>query len=149
MLDVELQSGVRLRFEKYADTGLLATMPSAVQASKGNIYRGRTVTAKDLVRSWRAGELQQLAKELGSKPYCLLSANCHHFVRDMWNHLVITPLHRYSHPDRLKGSMLLRLSVPFQKLHHRGGCLESRSLRSLGTREVYHTLSEGSGEGSG
>lgn len=140
MLDVQLQSGRRLRFEKFCDTGVLESVLVPGQGWTGSVYRGRTATANDLVRPLRAQELRQVAEALGSQPYSLVGANCHHFVRDVWNHLVIGPLRRYSHPDRIKGSIAIGISTQMGRLSLRrggGSCLlQSRSLRSIGCKDV-------------
>jgi len=148
MLDVQLLCGSRLRFEKFCDTGLLVSWLSPDEATHGAVYRGRVAAANELVRPVREQDLRRTAEAL-SKPYCLLSANCHHFVRDVWNHLVIRPLRRCGHPDRIKGGLLMQLSQPLQRLPLRGCVLESRSVRSLGAKEAFAVPAAGAAGCSG
>jgi len=150
MLDVELQSGMRVRFEKFADTGVLESLlVPTICYPKGSVYQGRVGKASDLVEPIRINELRKAAYALGAKPYSLMRANCHHFVRDLWNYLVTEPMRRHSHPDRMKASIAVGISDSLGRLPGRlsirsGFCLESRSMRSLGCRDAYNAFhSEG------
>mmetsp|Transcript_40384 Transcript_40384/g.79787 ORF Transcript_40384/g.79787 Transcript_40384/m.79787 type:complete len:256 (+) Transcript_40384:2-769(+) len=142
MLDVELQSGMRIRFEKFADTGVLESLlvPS-ICYPKGSVYQGRVAKATDLMEPMRIDALRKAAYALGAQPYSLMRSNCHHFVRDLWNYLVIEPLRRYTHPDRIKANIAVGISRNLGRFSIRTGfCLESRSMRSLGCRDAYNAF---------
>jgi hypothetical protein len=142
MLDVELRNGMRIRFEKFADTGVRESLlvPTIVYP-KGSVYQGRVGKASDLVEPIRINELRKAAYALGATPYSLMRSNCHHFVRDLWNYLVVEPLRRYTHPDRIKAKIAVGISDNLGRFSIRTGfCLESRSMRSLGCRDAYNAF---------
>jgi len=136
MLDCQLQDGSRWRFEKWSDTGMLESTLMSSVASDGAVYRGRKAADGELLRPLRLVDLRQMAQALGAQPYSLTGANCHHFVRDLWNALVIRSLRRYTHPDRIKGGMLVGITMPFERLGVKGRFLQSRSMRSFGCTEA-------------
>jgi len=138
MLDVKLQNGMRVRFEKFHDTGVLESLHvPTISYPKGSVYDGRVAKAIDLVEPMRIDELRKAAYVLGAAPYSLIRANCHHFVRDLWNYLVVEPLRRYTHPDKTKARIAVGISDHLGRFSiHSGFCLKSRSRRSLGYRNA-------------
>jgi len=114
LLEASLLDASRVRFEKLADCGLLETVfPPGDKSVKGELYRGRKADEHKLVRPVKVHELRCLATSLGELPYSVQTCNCHHFVRDLWNSMVIKPMRRQHYPDRVASSMLRGLSLPF------------------------------------
>jgi len=113
-LEVHLLSGKRLRLELYADQGYTELMYNPVGSANARffdpqsiVYDDRVAGVQDLARPLTATTLTSDAKEIAaSKQYSLSEFNCHHFVLELWNSLVIDSLKTSHHPDRMKTGLL-------------------------------------------
>jgi len=97
-----------LRLELFADTGLCEKMllPGGDRAG-GTLYDDRAAGAHDFVRPLTAQQLRQIAAEVSNlRPYSVTDWNCHHFVLNIWNNVVIEMLQCSHYPDRVKTGML-------------------------------------------
>lgn len=113
-LEVHLLNGKRLRIELYADRGYteLEYNPGGRPDPRffdpqSTVYDDRAAGPQDLSRPLIAEILVSEAKEIAaSKKYSLSEFNCHHFVLEVWNSLVIDSLKTNHHPDRMKTGLL-------------------------------------------
>mmetsp|Transcript_62351 Transcript_62351/g.115728 ORF Transcript_62351/g.115728 Transcript_62351/m.115728 type:complete len:463 (-) Transcript_62351:76-1464(-) len=138
-LQARLLDGRQYRFEKTQDQGLVSSSFSAGEIifDNGDIYLNRTAMSHEFVRPILLSELQCVAIAIGGQPYSLRSGNCHHFVRDMWNSLVIQALQCQHYPDRAKSGLLVGVSAPFVAfgLEHISSSFSSSS-RSVGRQRT-------------
>mmetsp|Transcript_98521 Transcript_98521/g.195424 ORF Transcript_98521/g.195424 Transcript_98521/m.195424 type:complete len:496 (-) Transcript_98521:252-1739(-) len=97
-----------LRLELFADTGLTEKMLLAGKdRAGGTLYDDRAAGAQDFVRPLTAERLRQIAEEVSNlQPYSVTDWNCHHFVLNIWNSVVIEMLRCSHYPDRVKTGML-------------------------------------------
>ncbi|CAJ1396996.1 unnamed protein product [Effrenium voratum] len=114
-LELRLLDGTRMRVEIYADQGYtellfdprrLRGSDSRFFDSNSTIYDGRVATANDLSRPLTAESLRQEAQALAQRQYSLSEFNCHHFVLELWNSLVVSSLRSQHYPDRAKVGLL-------------------------------------------
>eukprot|EP00930_Biecheleria_cincta_P042494 TRINITY_DN29243_c0_g1_i1.p1 TRINITY_DN29243_c0_g1~~TRINITY_DN29243_c0_g1_i1.p1 ORF type:complete len:465 (-),score=60.99 TRINITY_DN29243_c0_g1_i1:202-1596(-) len=113
-LEVHLLNGKRLRLELYADRGYtelvynpMGTPNPRFFDPQSIVYDDRVAGVQDLARPLTANTLTSDAKEIAaSKQYSLSEFNCHHFVLELWNSLVIDSLKTSHHPDRMKTGLL-------------------------------------------
>ncbi|CAK9018011.1 unnamed protein product [Durusdinium trenchii] len=119
-LEVRLLDDRRLRMEIYADRGYTEQCfdPRAVSAPgagtaglrffdpDSTIYDGRCAGETELRRALTAETLREEAKSLARRPYSLSEFNCHHFVLELWNSMVVDSLQSKHFPDRTKLGLL-------------------------------------------
>lgn len=106
-LEAHLLDGRRLRLELFADGISEITLANGRTDPQSVLYKDRAAAAHELAKALAAADLREVATKIASsQPYCLIKFNCHHFVRDVWNTVVITALHRRHHPDRIKTNMM-------------------------------------------
>lgn len=113
-LEVSLLDGRRLRLEIYADQGYTELHYDPANKSdsrffdpQSTLYDDRAAESQDLARPLTAETLTREAKELARRrPYSLSEFNCHHFVLELWNSMVVDRLKSQHYPDRAKIGLL-------------------------------------------
>eukprot|EP00931_Biecheleriopsis_adriatica_P010019 TRINITY_DN111114_c0_g1_i1.p1 TRINITY_DN111114_c0_g1~~TRINITY_DN111114_c0_g1_i1.p1 ORF type:complete len:452 (-),score=77.60 TRINITY_DN111114_c0_g1_i1:61-1416(-) len=109
-----MADGRRLRLEKTLDEGphITELRPEDAASIEGKVYRGRHASMKDLLRPVFEADLHALAAACGSCPYSLRRGNCHHFVRDVWNSVVVASMRKRHYPDRFMSNLLRGVTSP-------------------------------------
>lgn len=105
-LVAHVSTSVAVRFELFSDTGFSECEVPPAFALAGEIYDGRVATAADLDGEMTLARIRQIALEAGRREYSLESRNCHHFVREVWNAVVVESLRQRHYPDRAKTNLL-------------------------------------------
>lgn len=120
-LEAYLQDGRRLRLEFFGDTGLSESVFASGKGERESvIYENRIAGPHDFARPVTAKRLHEIAEAAAARPYSLTDWNCHHFVLEVWNKVVITLLQRTHYPDRMKTNVLWGASESFGKLFSEG-----------------------------
>lgn len=120
-LEAYLLDDRRLRLEFFADTGLTESMFAAGRGERESVvYEDRIAGPHDFVRPLTAQRLRRVAEGAAARPYSLTDWNCHHFVLDIWNNVVISMLQRTHYPDRVKTGVLWGASESLGKLWSEG-----------------------------
>ncbi|CAK0811970.1 unnamed protein product, partial [Prorocentrum cordatum] len=113
VLEAYLADGSRSRLERLPDAGVVESSFSPEEGGLvGQLYKGRRASGEQLVRPFGAAELRHLAAACGARPFCPLSRNGHHFVRDLWNAAVAGPLRSSDCPERRRSALLRGLAQP-------------------------------------
>lgn len=140
-LEVRQLDGKRWRLELYSDRGYteMASSPDCpcfhFFDSKSTIYDGRVAESQDFVRPLTGVILRDRARAIAAlQPYSISEFNCHHFVLELWNEVVIEPLRSSHYPDRAKTSMLWGLEGALSTWFENFGSASNGqgSLQSLG-----------------
>eukprot|EP00927_Polykrikos_kofoidii_P025179 TRINITY_DN22679_c0_g1_i1.p1 TRINITY_DN22679_c0_g1~~TRINITY_DN22679_c0_g1_i1.p1 ORF type:complete len:467 (+),score=57.06 TRINITY_DN22679_c0_g1_i1:65-1402(+) len=119
-LEARMLDGKRLRIEVYADRGFSdlefdpthtgiesAAIRGRFFESESKIYDNRVAETADFCQPLTAKKLKEIGAELcDSRPYSISEFNCHHFVLEVWNRVVIKPLRATHYPDRTKTGLL-------------------------------------------
>eukprot|EP00929_Paragymnodinium_shiwhaense_P090828 TRINITY_DN50924_c0_g1_i2.p1 TRINITY_DN50924_c0_g1~~TRINITY_DN50924_c0_g1_i2.p1 ORF type:complete len:454 (-),score=60.30 TRINITY_DN50924_c0_g1_i2:114-1475(-) len=113
-LEARLMDGIRVRIELWADQGFSVSLydPTGRRDPRftdpeAKVYDNRAAEAQDFRQPLTLTSLSDIAKNIGNKrPYSLSEFNCHHFVLDVWNNVVIDKLQATHYPDRTKTSLL-------------------------------------------
>lgn len=109
-LEATMQDGRRSRLELFADHGFTETSLGKSRRSSDPssvIYEDRAAGTHELARPLTQESLRELARQTSRKrPYSISEFNCHHFVLDVWNSVVIQALQQSHYPDRVKTGLL-------------------------------------------
>lgn len=113
-LQARALDGKLLRLEIYSDRGYTERIFDPFgRVSPGFfdrdsiIYGGHVAESQDFVRPLTSNTLRQLAHSVAeSRPYSISEFNCHHFVMQVWNAVVIETLRATHYPDRAKTGIL-------------------------------------------
>lgn len=105
-IEAHLEDESRLRLEFFAE-GLMQTVQSTPCSSSGSVlYEGRLARAHEFAMPLTADSLRALATSIATRPYSVADFNCHHFVRAVWNRVVIDILQKRHYPDRVKTAFM-------------------------------------------
>jgi len=107
-LEACLLDGQRLRLEFFSDKGFCETLLlcNAPADPNSGIYDDRIANEQDFNLPLVAETLRCVAQRVGKREYSLVESNCHHFVLDVWNAVVIEALQQNHYPDRMKAGVL-------------------------------------------
>lgn len=133
-LEIRLLDDRRVRLEIYADRGYTELNFDPRQPSsesmrffdpESTIYDGRVAGLQELARPLTADILRKEAKQLAKRPYSLSEFNCHHFVLELWNSIVVSALQSSHYPDRAKIGILWGVEEVIGHWFQGGGSLAS------------------------
>lgn len=116
-LEAHLLDGRRMRLECFMDVGLTETILTADQQNDDSvIWDDLAASWTELERPLTVDRLRHLAVAASSEEYSVTESNCHQFVRDIWNDIVIERLRRSHYPDKLKTTVLWGASTSVGRL---------------------------------
>lgn len=130
----------RLRFEFYADQGLAESiLTDGIVGPESELYEGCVAEGNEFSLQLTAGSLRVAAASVAKRPYSVTEFNCHHFVLEVWNRVVIEARKQRHYPDRVK------TGIAFLGKHHWVGGLFAAfaSRREQRHREDTPALDEG------
>eukprot|EP00811_Abedinium_folium_P002512 NODE_12306_length_1233_cov_3.584087.p2 GENE.NODE_12306_length_1233_cov_3.584087~~NODE_12306_length_1233_cov_3.584087.p2 ORF type:complete len:250 (+),score=61.15 NODE_12306_length_1233_cov_3.584087:227-976(+) len=130
----------RVRCEFFADTGLFVGFVLRDQITPNSeVFEGRSACSNRFVRPLSAARLCAFCEEAAAQPYSLRDWNCHHFVLDVWNKVVVESLRKTHYPDRVKTGIAAPLLWLFPVIGQSigDGVLSSLSSRSTSSTEVF------------
>eukprot|EP00401_Gymnodinium_catenatum_P029917 CAMPEP_0117566302 /NCGR_PEP_ID=MMETSP0784-20121206/57023_1 /TAXON_ID=39447 /ORGANISM="" /LENGTH=462 /DNA_ID=CAMNT_0005364141 /DNA_START=43 /DNA_END=1428 /DNA_ORIENTATION=+ len=138
-LEARLLDGRRMRLEVYSDRGYTEQLydPHGLQTvgffdPNSELYDGRVAQTQDFARPLSASNLCDVAKAIAaSRQYSLSEFNCHHFVLEVWNAVVVGPMRATHYPDRAKTGLLWGLEGTL------GSWLEGFSSKSLAAPQPH------------
>jgi len=113
-LEAYLLDGRRMRLEFFSDSGLVESIYDAGDLellesdewADSVVYGGRAAAAHEFARPLTVDRLRSVATDIALRPYSVDNSNCHHFVLDVWNRVVISILQQSHYPDRVKTGFL-------------------------------------------